>query len=57
MVWKVGKGNEISFWNDNLVEPQRLVELVGLDNGVQPDPNIRVSEFIHNAQRDIPKLN
>jgi len=53
IVWKAGKGTEMSFWHDNWIEPQSLVELVGLDEGMNPDPNIRVSEFIQNAQWDI----
>jgi len=53
----VGTGNEISFWYDYWIEPQSLIELVGLNNYVYPDPNIKVSQFIHNAQWDAQKLN
>ena len=56
MVWRVERGNEISFWYDNWIELQNLVELLGLHDGVQLDPSIRVSEFIHNAQWNVQKL-
>jgi len=57
IVWRVGTGDEITFWYDNWIEPQSLIELVGLNNDVYLDPNIKVSEFIHNAQWDVQKLN
>jgi len=47
---KVGRGNDISFWYANCVEPQSLDELVSLDDDVRPYPNVKASEVIHNAQ-------
>jgi len=53
----VGRGTKISFWYDNWIEAQNFVDLLGLDDDALPDPNIKVSEFIHNAQWDMQKLN
>jgi len=53
----VGNGNEVSFWLDNWIEDQSLLELLGIENNSLLDPNTKVSEFIHNAQWDIQKLN
>ena len=57
MVWRVGRDDDISFWYDNWIKPQSLVELVSLDDDVHLDPNVKVNEFIQNAQCVIHKLN
>jgi len=50
------KRNPKSFWYDNWVGTQNLVDLIGIKDGVLPDPSIKVSEFIHNAQWNMQKL-
>ena len=49
MIWEVGKGSEISFWYNNWIETRCLIELMDLDDDVNLNPAIKVSEFTQNS--------
>ena len=57
MVWKVGTGYTISFWLDNWIGDQSLAQLLDIEDISILDLTTKVSEFIHNAQWVIHKLN
>jgi len=57
LVWKVGTGTDISFWFDNWIGNKNLIQHLDIEDDLNLDPSIRVSEFILNGQWDIQKLN
>jgi len=56
MRWSVGNGHDISFWYDNWVANQNLVELLNLQDEGGLDPDLKVSAFIQNKQWNLQKL-
>lgn len=58
IIWKVGNGQQISFWNDNWVENRNLVDILDLNNESISQSRVKVSEFIINqSQWNILLLN
>jgi len=50
MVWSVGNGNDIFFGYDNWIENICLIELLNMADDIQPNPQTKVSEFIHDRK-------
>ena len=46
IIWKVGKGDQISFWFGNWIENRNLVEIIELDEDNIPYPNAKVFDYI-----------
>ena len=46
IIWKVGNGENISFWTDNWIENKSLIEILQIDPETIPSPLAKVSEFI-----------
>jgi len=46
--WKVGNGDQISFWNDNSVENRNLINILELNEESIPQLETKVSDFIIN---------
>ena len=44
--WKIGKGDQISFWFDNWIKNKNLVEIMGIDEENIPQPDAKVCDFI-----------
>ena len=57
ILWKIGRGDEISFWFNNWVESRNLVEILGVAEDSVTHPEAKVYEFIQqNSEWDILKL-
>jgi len=57
IVWKVGKGDNISFWYDNWIENRNLADILNISNENIPKSEAKVNEFIQdNVNWNIPKL-
>jgi len=56
MRWSVGTGQDISFWFDNWIENQNLIELLNLQDVDGLDPRLKLSEFIQDKKWDFHKL-
>lgn len=57
VIWKLGNGENISFWYDDWIENKNLVDIIGIDEENIPNPPIKVCDFIHQDKGwDIPKL-
>ena len=57
IIWKIGRGEEISFWFDNWVENRNLVEILGVSEDSIAHPEAKVCKFIRdNSEWDVPKL-
>ena len=57
IIWKIGKGDEISFWFDNWVENRNLIEILGVAEDSIVYPEAKVCEFIQeNSEWNVPKL-
>ena len=48
--WKIGRGNNISFWFANWVDNHNLIDLLGVPLATIPEPNAMVSDFINNGR-------
>lgn len=46
IIWKIGRGDEISFWFDNWFENRTLVEILGVSEDSIVHPEVKVCEFI-----------
>ena len=46
LIWKVGKGDQISFWFDNWIENRCRVDLIDIDESNVTHPDARVGDFI-----------
>ena len=46
LIWKVGKGDKISFWLDNWVENRSLLDITGIARSDITNIDIQVGEFI-----------
>ena len=56
VIWKIGKGDEISFWFDNWIDNRNLVEILGVSEDSDAHPEVKVCEFIRdNLEWDVPK--
>jgi len=56
-MWKVEKGDTISFWYDNWIENHNPVDIMNISDRNIPDWNATVNEFIQqNASWNISKL-
>jgi len=58
IIWKLEKGNHISFWFDNWIENKKLADILDLDHKNISHPKAELSDFIvHKSQCNIPRLN
>jgi len=46
LIWKVGKGDQISFWFNNWIENRSLMHIIGIDESNITHPDAKVSDFI-----------
>ena len=46
VIWKVGKGDKISFWLDNQIENRSLLDITGIARSEITNIDIQVGEFI-----------
>ena len=46
IVWKVVKGDNISFWYDNWIENRNLADILNISNENIPKSEAKVNEFI-----------
>jgi len=44
--WKVGNGNNISFWWDNWIDNTNLLEILDIDTSTLTSPNLNICEII-----------
>jgi len=45
VVWKVGKGDSISFWYDNWIENRPLIDILSITDENIDDPLLKVNDF------------
>ena len=58
IIWKIGKGDQISFSFDNQVEYRILIDILGIDYANVPYPDVKANDFIiQESQWDIIHLN
>ena len=56
MVWSLGNDNDIYFWYDNWIENRSLIELLNMEDDIQPNIQTKVSEFIQDKKWNVQKL-
>ena len=48
LIWMLGDGKDILFWQDNWIENRCLLEIMEIENDDTVDLNLKDSEFIEN---------
>ena len=46
VIWKLGNGENNSFWYDNWIENKYLIAILGVVEGNTPNPQVEVCDFI-----------
>ena len=57
LIWTVGDGKDILFWQDNWIENRNLLELLEIEDHDAVDLDLKVSEFIEDKHWNGHKLN
>jgi len=57
IIWKIGKGDQFSFWFDNWIEDRNLVDIMEIAEESISQPDLKVGDFItQQSQWDILRL-
>ena len=56
LMWTIGDGKDILFWQDNWIENRSILEILAVDDPDSLDLNTTVSHFIENKQWNVSKL-
>ena len=56
LIWTVGNGKDIYFWQENWIETRSILDLLDLEDDDSVDLGLKVNEFIEDKQWNVHKL-
>ena len=56
LIWTIGNGKDIFFWQDNWIETRSIMDLLDIKDHESLDLGVKVSDFIEDEQWNAHKL-